>query len=347
MRILNTIESWEAYFEDVCLREDIAAAHLKIISAQLKSGVPVIFDVEHLSLLLGVSSTYLASAVSVPRYHYRDFAIPKKRGGVRTISAPRAALKGVQRWILDNILNCFLPHKCAFGFRAKKSILNHARTHCTAGRILKLDVAEFFPSIKLDRVIGLFKSFGYTPGVAFTLASLCCLDRQLPQGAPTSPAISNLVCRRLDNRLHAFASKNRFRYSRYADDIALSGRDLNSSVIQIIRGILAEEGFALRDDKTRIYGVHSKRILTGLSASLDGVKLPREDRRQLRSVCHQIRKFGFLSYLANNKIRDPMFLARLIGRFSFWCYIEPENAFASEALAHLRGVERQFLAARS
>lgn len=335
MQTLDTELAWRKYFADVGLRDDVSFEHVRLAGKQLAAHVPVIFDVEHLAKLLGVSDAYIASAVSASSFHYRTFTIPKRRGGLREISSPRSALKSVQRWILENILYSVEPHSSAVGFRRKKSILDHACVHNSSIKILKLDIADFFSSISLSRVIGVFKGFGYSPGVAFTLASLCCLDGVLPQGAVTSPALSNLVCRRMDVRLSALSRKMRLKFSRYADDMAISGRKLDLSVLPLIEKILREEGFVLRSDKTRLYDECSKRVLTGLSAARSGVKLLRSDRRQLRATFHQIRKFGLLSYVSNHKVRDPVFLDRLIGRLSFWCFIEPRNEFAREALQYL------------
>lgn len=260
---------------------------------------------------------------------------------MREISSPRSALKSVQRWILENILYSVEPHYSAVGFRRDKSILDHAGVHNSSAMILKLDIADFFPSIFLPRIIGVFKGFGYSPGVAFTLASLCCLHGSLPQGAVTSPALSNLVCRRMDVRLAALSKKLRLKFSRYADDMAISGKKVDLSILPLVEKILKEEGFILRSDKTRIYNECSKRVLTGLSAARSGVKLLRSDRRQLRATFHQIRKFGLISYVSNHKIRDPVFLDRLIGRFSFWCFVEPNNISAREALQYLKAQKKE------
>jgi RNA-directed DNA polymerase len=339
MNALTKVSDWKGYFRDIGLPVEIIDRHLILVEKQLSSRVPVIFDVEHLAKLLGVSDAYLASAISVPEFHYRNFSIPKKSGGTRNISSPRSALKDVQRWILKNILYSASPSSVAMGFRHDRSILDHAKTHCHSPYILKLDVADFFPSIKFSRVIGLYQGFGYSAGVAYTLASLCCLDGSLPQGAATSPALSNLVCRRLDVRLYSLAKKLRLKFSRYADDMAFSGRSLNLSVLPLVKLILAEEGFELRDDKTRLYSEGAKRILTGLSASMSGVKLLRKDRRELRAVFHEIRKYGIIGYIFSHKIRDPLFLDRLIGKFSFWCFIEASCKFPREATVYLKKIK--------
>ncbi|HEU4539233.1 MAG TPA: reverse transcriptase domain-containing protein, partial [Polyangiaceae bacterium] len=171
---------------------------------------------------------------------YVRFTIPKKAGGERLISAPMPRLKAAQRWVLDHLLAPPPVHDAAHGFRAGRSIASNAAPHVGAAIVVNVDLKDFFPTVTFRRVKGLFRAQGHAESVATVLALLCTEpeveeveldgrryfvalgDRRLPQGDPTSPALTNLLCRRLDRRLEAAAAAFGFVYTRYADDLTLS-----------------------------------------------------------------------------------------------------------------------------
>jgi RNA-directed DNA polymerase len=172
--------------------------------------------------------------------HYRPFTIPKRDGTPRQIWAPLPRLKAAQRWVLDNILANIPVHGAAHGFLPERSILTHARLDTNSRQVVRIDIEDFFPTVSFPRVKGVFRQAGYREQVATLLALLCTeaprqvviIDekplfvalgpRCLPQGAPTSPAITNIACFRLDRRLTGLALKQGWRYSRYADDLTFS-----------------------------------------------------------------------------------------------------------------------------
>ncbi|MEO0557870.1 MAG: reverse transcriptase domain-containing protein, partial [Bacteroidota bacterium] len=175
--------------------------------------------------------------------HYRRFQMPKKRGGVRHISAPMPRLKRAQRWVLDELLSGIPLHDAAHGFVPERSIATNAAPHVGADVVVNMDLQDFFPTVTYRRVKGLWRALGYGQQVATILALLCTepaidetrLDgetffvargeRVLPQGAPTSPALTNVLCRRLDARMQGMADHFGFAYTRYADDLTFSGSD--------------------------------------------------------------------------------------------------------------------------
>jgi len=160
----------------------------------------------------------------VPRY--KTFTIKKKRGGDRTIEAPGLKLLVIQQRLAKLIASVVSPRPSAHGFQKDRSIVTNARQHCSPQKrfIFNIDLKEFFPSITFPRVKGLFASapFGFPPNVAVILAHLCCYRGRLPQGAPTSPLISNLICRPLDYKMQVLAKDCRATYTRYCDDITFS-----------------------------------------------------------------------------------------------------------------------------
>jgi retron-type reverse transcriptase len=243
--------------------------------------------------------------------HYRRFLIPKKAGGTRLISAPMPRLKTAQHWLLENILSKVPLHENAHGFRPDHSILTNAAPHQKANVVINLDLKDFFPNVTLPRVIGLYKSLGYSPSIATIFALLSTeppvqdtrLDgetwhvatsvRHLPQGAPTSPTITNLLCRRLDCRLTGIAKKHGFTYTRYADDLTFSGpqRDASRKILWHVRKVIEEEGFIVHPDKVRTMGRGRRQEVTGLTVN-DKPAVSREDIRAYRSLLHRLETKG-------------------------------------------------------
>jgi hypothetical protein len=213
----KTKNKWLKYFTNIGLKDEVVEEHLKYIGPLLDKGLPVIFDFNHLCKLLGRQEDYLASAINASAHHYRKYKIPKRRGGYRSICAPYPALLECQQWINKNILEVVSLHSAAHGFCKSRSILTNASEHLGKHSLLKIDLKDFFPSIEKPRIINVFRNLGYNRKVSFYLAALCCLDDCLPQGAASSPALSNIVSFGLDVRLSALLipTKNGSKESRY------------------------------------------------------------------------------------------------------------------------------------
>jgi RNA-directed DNA polymerase len=243
--------------------------------------------------------------------HYQRFDIAKKTGGVRTISAPMPRLKRAQYWLLDNLLNKVALHDAAHGFVKDRSILTNALPHVKKAVVINLDLENFFPTINYPRVKGMYRQLGYSESIATLLALLSTepetdavdMDNQtwyvqqgerfLPQGAPTSPAITNIICRRLDSRLAAMATKLGFSYSRYADDMTFSG-DNPQAVQQLLwrcKQIIKDEGFIVHPKKTRIMRRHQKQEVTGVVVN-EKPSIDRETLKRFRALLFQIDKDG-------------------------------------------------------
>jgi hypothetical protein len=199
------VTRWKKFFEESGIQETLVETYLKYVEGLEQTGAPVIFDLKHLSLLLGRTPAYLASVINGSSSHYRVFEIPKRSGGKRQITCPFPALLECQYWIYTHILSARKIHATAHGFAINKSIITNARIHVGQEHFLKIDLKDFFPSIGINRVIAIFLSLGYTKDVSFYLAALCCYDKALPQGSPTSPVLSNLVAKGMDARLFGLA----------------------------------------------------------------------------------------------------------------------------------------------
>lgn len=243
--------------------------------------------------------------------NYVSFKIPKKTGGFRDISAPKEKLKELQQWIVVNILNKVPINENAHGFVAKKSILTNATPHIQKQVVINCDLENFFPTLTYPRVKGLFNSLGYSMEISVILALLTTqaeqkeiiLDeeryylytnkRYLPQGSPASPMITNIMCRKLDNRLKGISKSLNFEYSRYADDMTFSSQEyLNiTKMLHWVKYITKEEGFTLHPDKTQIMRKGSRQEVTGIVVN-QKPSINKKTLKQFRALLYQINQDG-------------------------------------------------------
>jgi retron-type reverse transcriptase len=197
-------------------------------------------------------------------------------------------LKTVQRYILDCILSQVEPHTAAVGFRRGLNCGDGARRHVGRQYVWNIDLADFFRTITKAQIVGVFQRIGYSDAAAYFLAGLCCLEHRLPQGAPTSPALANLVTTPLDEELTSAAKSAGLVYTRYADDMTFSSM---APILAAFRdGVvhtIAARGFALAPTKTRLMGPATRREVTGLTINQQ-VSIPRRRRRELRAYFHRI-----------------------------------------------------------
>ncbi len=281
-----------------------------------RHGLPELADAAQLADAMGITVAelrFLGFHREVARtHHYHSFTLPKKTGGERLISAPMPRLKRAQYWVLDNILAKVPAHDAAHGFLAGRSIVSNAAPHAGHDVVINLDVKDFFPSIAFGRIKGVFRHLGYGEAMATLLALLCsenraqawqvdgeklfvggkARERVLPQGAPTSPMLTNLLCRRLDRRLLGLARQLGFVYTRYADDLTFSAsgeaaRDNVGRLLGRVRWILRDEGFTPHPDKERVMRKGHRQEVTGLVVNADKPGVSRETRRRLRAALHR------------------------------------------------------------
>ncbi len=294
--------------------------------------LPLIETADDLAARLGTSPgalTWLTWPEDAPS-HYVSREIPKRSGGSRLICAPKPRTRAAQDWIMRHILRRLPVHDCAHGFVRGRSILTNAQAHVGKHIVVNLDLEDFFPSISFATVDGLFEWMGYSKDVAWHLAMLCTCRyggrryrRSLPQGAPTSPAIANAICWKLDRRLSALAAKSGFTYTRYADDLTLSGDGAFASglagTLVLIGKIIAEEGFRINGAKTRFMRRGERQEVTGLVVN-DQAGLPRKELRNLRATLHNCLRRG---PHAENREHDPLFRERLSGKIALVRMINP------------------------
>lgn len=256
-----------------------------------RNGIPPIPTAGTFALLLGISPKIIFSMRSNPEKHYRSFAIRKKDGTQRKIDTPRTYLKVVQWWILDNIINKISVAENIFGFVAGRSAVQNGVYHFGASHILNVDIKDFFPSIRTYQVLSIFESLGYAVDVATMLAELCSLNGRLPQGAPTSPGIANLVLRDLDIELSQISRKAELKYSRYADDLTFSSQHwISRAFLTEVENAVSHAGFELKPDKTRFSGREGRMDVTGVVIN-ENVQPSRVWRRKARAALHNMAGF--------------------------------------------------------
>ena len=245
---------------------------------------------------------------------YRVHLIPKSNGGSRVIHAVSGPLRSYQKIALDHLKEDFRPSAYAHGFTPEKSIFTNAYIHRNQRIVLRIDIADFFPSINFGRVLGMFQAppFNFGGEAATAMAQLACLEEPgcgLPQGGVLSPYIANMICRRLDARLAGLAKKWKCRFTRYADDIVFSTNDTKrvntERLVEEISLILSDEGFVVNDDKTRVMTRSERQMVTGVVVN-DGINVNRRYYRSLRALLHNWKEHGITSQLVRtNKFKDP------------------------------------------
>lgn len=269
--------------------------------AKPKPKAPNFRNTESIAKALGVALpqlTYFIYALPASE-RYKRYLITSKSGRPRRISAPIPPIKDLQTKLLKLLEPAYIPRTQVHGYIRERSPLTNADVHKYQTWVLHVDVADFFPSITKRRVRGLFRRFPffYSASVAEYLAQLCTWIDELPQGAPTSPLISNLICRGLDARLAKLASENRCFYSRYCDDVTFSTRsrsfpsnlatlDESSRKVQVgldLQFIFETEGFSLRPEKSTLRHRTEHQMVTGLTVN-QFANVPRKYIRSLRNL---------------------------------------------------------------
>lgn len=276
------------------------------------------------------------------RYHW----IRKSSGGLRLLEAPKSRLKQIQRWIADEILSAIPPHEAAHAFRCARSPITAAVPHVAQNVVMRIDLCDFFPSIKASRVAGIFRTAGYPPKVTRLLTGLCTnsawrgvLDEvlppsidcnglrdpryaplfapHLPQGSPASPSLANLSAWSLDCRLAGLARKQKVNYTRYADDLVFSGdrsfgRQLRRFRI-LVNAICLDEGLEIRKRKTTVMRAHQQQQVTGIVINTRPT-IARKDYDQLKAILHNCVRLGAES---QNRDRHADFRSHLAGRVAW------------------------------
>ena len=250
--------------------------------------------------------------------NYIEYEIPKKNGKFKTIYEPSKILKLVQKNILNNILEEKRLSKYAKAYQKNISLIDNAMPHINKKLILKLDIKNFFDNITFDMVYeSCFREELYPKSIGILLTKLCTYQGHLPQGAPTSAYISNIVMREFDEVIGIYCSNKDISYTRYSDDLTFSGDFKSSEVINIVKLELKKYRLKLNYDKIRVIHNNKRQMVTGIVVN-EKINIKREYMRKIRQEIYYITKFGIDEHLNKLHIKDKnKYLHNLLGRINY------------------------------
>lgn len=337
--------------------DNVIERALRQIARTEAQGAGPILSLKHLAQLTGAPYVYLRHIVQRVIYPYSDVLRSKRSGGWRRISVPEPYLMDVQRVILHRSLRSVGLHPHTFAYREGKSIVDCARLHVGARYLIKFDLHNFFESIPEPRVFQVFSALGYSRLMSLELARICTnapiRDWQrtplreryptvgsyavdvlghLPQGAPTSGAIANVVATPMDIALYDFATSVGLVYTRYSDDLTFSGagsfeRNSVRRVLRAVDEIVRRHGFSLHRKKTRVIPPGARHLVVGLMIDRDSVRLMPEFRRRVEVHIRGVKEFGLAKHTSFRGFRSIFsFIDHVNGCLAFAHHIEPEWA---------------------
>lgn len=295
--------------------------------------LPIITNIEQLIEILQISEEQekiFFYNKNRKKYLYRIVKIPKRTGGVRTLEIPIQQLKVIQKAINNVILSKFNITKEANAYIKKRSIVTNALPHVGAKTLIKIDIKDFFPSINFKHVYGQFRYFGYGECVSKYLTLLCVDGNlKLPQGAPTSPTLSNLVCVFMDSRIKGYCTKHNYTYTRYADDITISStKKLNILLIKLIKEfifkVLKDLDFEPNEEKFKCFYNGNKLQVTGIIVN-NKLSVPKEKIRELDNAIRYIDKYGLISHTEYLKVDKKTYISHLYGLANYIKMINKEK----------------------
>ena len=290
----------------------------------LEKNLPVVYNIDHFSGLVGYNISYIKRAVKFQKYFYREFEIEKRNGKKRILYEPLPSLKEIQLWILNEILYKLKVSRYAKAYVPKRSIKEHTIYHTDEPFVLTLDIKKFFNSIKFEYVESLFRNIGYSEKMSNLFAKLCFRDNELPQGAPTSPYISNLILKEFDSMVSNYCMENKIKFTRYADDLAFSG-NLNAQEIEnLVENELSKIGLELNSDKRKLMEPNQPQLISGIIVNKKA-QLPKKVRNSLRNEMYYIKKFGLENHLEQTKQKKTNYVKHLLGRINYLLQINPRD----------------------
>lgn len=288
---------------------------------------------------LGISLKTLYTLSNQRSKHYKKVFIPKKNGGTRTLAVPDALLKKVQRRILSVLLAYMPSSPFATAYEYGRSICKNALPHVGRKYLLKVDIEDFFGSITYGMVKEkVFDSAHFSEPIRILLSLLCYYKDCLPQGAPTSPKIANLVLRDFDYRIGTWCTKRGISYTRYCDDLTLSGdidlRETHTFVTQE----LWKEHFRLHKDKTRFIHADRQQQVTGIVVNYQP-RVSTEYCKKIRQEMYYCQKFGIESHLKKIGYTAGVntYYNHLLGKINYVLSIMPDN---KEMLAYKQTLQK-------
>lgn len=283
--------------------------------------------------------------------HYHGAYIPKRNGGKRHLFVPDCLLHTIQTNILKQILNQRTVSSHAKAYYPGAKLIENAEPHIGAEKILKLDIKDFFENITYPMVYQqAFPSEMFPPSIRTMLVNLCCYKDYLPQGAVTSPMISNLVMKPFDEYMGKWCEERGIHYTRYCDDMTFSGEFDEKEAENKVRSFLGVMGFELNQKKTKVVKKHHRQSVTGIVVN-EKPQVSREYRRRLRQEAYYCEKYGIREHLERTNQKEYLekgelrYLQHLIGKTNYILQIQPKDVHFREILLKLKKlktiIERQ------
>lgn len=299
-----------------------------------KRGLPAIYDQEHFCHLVGYDYSYILGLSNAPENHYNHYEIPKRNGGSRQIEEPYPSLKEIQTWILENILTPFARQhvvSVAKAFMPGVSLRDNARFHKNKKHVVALDIHDFFGSIHSGSVYGVFHEMGYTLGVSTLLMKLCTFNDSLPQGAPTSPMLSNLVFAPIDKKIFHYCRSRNIMYTRYADDMVFSSNAMDTNhLIAYVTDRVNNYKMAINTAKTKVMGRGMRQSVTGVVVN-DKIQVSRDYRKKIRQEVFYTQKYGVEQHMQHVKnlpswiTKPEHYIRHLYGKINYVLQINPKD----------------------
>jgi len=291
---------------------------------------------------LGINAKTLYAVSNNLGKHYHKAKLPKKNGGCRNLSVPDEVLKFIQRRIGDVLLIHMPVSRYAKAYRFGSSTLRNAKHHVGKLVVLKLDILHFFDSIRYSTVKDkVFPEEIYAEPLRSLLTMLCYHKDALPQGAPSSPAITNIILYEFDELVGQWCRKRGIAYTRYCDDITFSGAFDPAEVIRFVRLELKKLGLLLNEQKTRIQRPGQQQTVTGIVVN-EKLSVPADYRRKLRQELYYCKKFGIQEHLQKIGLEIPedTYRMQLLGKVNYVLQVHPEDRDMLEAKKWLLGINK-------
>lgn len=312
--------------------------------------LPIIYDQGHLSFLMGIEYGYLLGVTNSQGSYYKQYMLPKKSGGFRIIMEPYPTLKLAQAWILHNILyandNYVAPN--AKAFVRNVGLRDNAKFHRGKKVLLNIDLVDFFGSIDFTMVLELFIKLGYNKPCSVMLSNLCTLGGILPQGAPTSPMISNMVFYPVDTIIFDYCKQRKIMYTRYADDLSFSGDFDAYELLRFLNAVLKQYHFKINGKKTKICYNGNRQAVTNIVVN-EKIQTRKDYRKSIRQNIYYVKKYGLQSHVAHYNERHmtmwspESFLNHLKGKVGYALYINPKDTEMQRYREYLYSIIQRFV----
>ena len=322
------------------IKPDDISAMLNYARPLINQDLRVIFDLRHFSLLVGYDLSFIMSINNSAKTHYQEYQIPKKNGGTRIINEPFPSLKEMQTWILRHILTpASKSHVSAVAkaYMPNVSLKENARFHRGQNKLLTIDLINFFGSIGFHQVYSIFRKLGYSKSVSALMSNLSILKQSLPQGAPTSPMLSNLIFKYYDDKIFLFCTEREIRYTRYADDLAFSGDFNIGELMFFLKKLFKKTRFRINDKKTKVASQGRRQEVTGVVVNKK-LQVPSGYRKEIRQCVYFMIKFGVDKHVDNIKWNKStmQYIYHLLGRVNFVLQINPKDEEAKKYYEYLK-----------